>query len=54
MRLHQDPVVVRRAPPAPEAPTVFQKINRTVHLVRPTIGGNAPHPFVDQHQRAGM
>jgi hypothetical protein len=54
MRVHQDPVVVRRTPTAPETLPVFQEINRTVHLVRPTIGGNAPHPFVDQHQRAGM
>jgi hypothetical protein len=54
MRLHQDPVVVSRTPAAPETPAVFQEINRTVHLVGPTIGGNAPQPFVDQHQRAGM
>jgi hypothetical protein len=54
MRLHQDPVVIRRAPAAPEAFPVFQEIDRTVHLVRPTISGDSPHPFVDQHQRAGM
>src|ERR1035437_1902402 len=54
MRLHQNPVFVRRAPPATVAAAVFREIDWTVHLVRPTIGGNSPLALVDPHQRTGM
>src|SRR5664279_6282421 len=47
MRLHQDPVFVGRAPAAAVAAPMFQEINRTIHLVGPTIDGNSPAGFVD-------
>jgi hypothetical protein len=53
MRLHQDPVFIGRTPAASVTIPMFQEINRTVHLVRPTVGGDPLPGFVDQYQRTG-
>jgi hypothetical protein len=47
MGLDQDAVVVRRTPTALVTAAVFQEIDRTVHLVCPTISGDSPPGLVD-------
>src|ERR1017187_5017300 len=53
MRLHEDLARVRRTPTTAVTFTMFQEIDRAVHFVGPTIDGDPPPGFVDQHQRTG-
>src|SRR5215472_3909538 len=50
--LHQQLIALERAPAAGEPVTVFQKINRSLKLVRPTATRNFSSTIVDQHQRS--